>query len=395
MAKQKQWPSVRQRKENGRWIVDLGMVEKVLPDGTRTKTRKRIEKDTKEEAEEEARQQRELRRTVGMVGASLSADQVMDTVKALEKLQGRYSLEYAVDFLLSKRQASKLVTVEQVYESLCKEQEYRLYRDDMSDRHVRTTKSSLHEFVEKHRNVPISDIGKGDVQKWVRGLRLKSPVTEANRYRYLSVLFSHAVHEEWIETNPVVGIRKPSSRSGTPEFHTWQQVEKLLSYCHEHHPEALPRMAIGYFSGIRTAELDRFRWDFIKWDAGIIAMPADATKTRRPRAVTLQLCLAEWLLPYRKERGPLALNEFEFRTQRKKVCDAVEIKWVHNAQRHTFATHHYAFFRNAPLTAKELGHTGGIHLLEQNYAHTGITKAEATPFWEDVKPSMDAKFLAG
>jgi integrase len=47
--------------------------------------------------------------------------------------------------------------------------------------------------------------------------------------------------------------------------------------------------------------------------------------------------------------------------------------------RHTYASHHFAMYRDAGLTAKNLGHPNPT-LLRKDY-NNAVTRAEAEEFW--------------
>jgi len=147
------------------------------------------------------------------------------------------------------------------------------------------------------------------------------------------------------------------------------------------HRIIVPRLAIGYFAGLRAAEIDKLTWQDVKFDAGIIAVSERIAKNHIPRPVKISPNLRQWLEPYKGKTGSISLGYAAFRIHVREVMKKAGVPWVPNAMRHTFATHHYAFYQSADLTAKELGHMGSYRLLHRNYANSGITKSEAAGYW--------------
>ena len=84
-----------------------------------------------------------------------------------------------------------------------------------------------------------------------------------------------------------------------------------------------------------------------------------------------------WLDLIRSTTGnPLPLRNLRRRWDRaKQVLEG----WHHDCMRHTYASHHFAMYRDAGLTAKNLGHPNPT-LLRKDY-NNAVTRAEAQEFW--------------
>ncbi len=386
--RKKEWPRVRRRERRGKvdYVVDLGMVEELTPSGKKVHRRRTICRATIEEAEAEAQKARDRRKELGALALRLRHEQLVDAVRAYEILQGRHSLEDAARFLVDRKPHSALVTVQQAFEQLLERQEKRIAGGELGRRHLISTRSVLKPFVAAFASTLIADVRQCDIREWLDGRKFGSPVTKRNALLYLSLLFGCAVEREWIQTNPCRGIKPPKIKHTSPKFHTVEQVQSILAAAAENDERLIPRLAIGYFAGIRAAELDKLQWADVHFDAGIIAISEHIAKSGIPRAVTLAPILMEWLLPHRKHSGPIGLLQKAFRKHRIAVCQQCHVPWVQNAQRHTFATYHLALHQNAALTAKEMGHVGGERLLYRHYAHAGVAKAEAATYWR-IRPA--------
>src|SRR5262249_45004019 len=119
--------------------------------------------------------------------------------------------------------------------------------------------------------------------------------------------------------------------------------------------ETLPLFALGVFAGLRSAEIERLEWRHIKWDEGLIEVPALSSKTASRRLVTMQPNLIGWLEPYRGHQGPICPpNHYRRLIEDRRNAGITD--WPSNALRHSFASYHLAHFKNAPALSLELGH---------------------------------------
>jgi integrase len=64
-------------------------------------------------------------------------------------------------------------------------------------------------------------------------------------------------------------------------------------------------LGIGCFGGVRPEESARMTWEMVDFKRKHIDLPAEITKAGERRIVDMPDNLVEWLLPSRKESGPL------------------------------------------------------------------------------------------
>ena len=77
-----------------------------------------------------------------------------------------------------------------------------------------------------------------------------------------------------------------------------------------------------------------------------------------------------------KRSEPFATSELERRWERAR--EVIE-NWPHDAMRQSFASYHFAMYRDVGLTAKNLGHPNPT-LLRNDY-NNAVTRSEAKRFW--------------
>jgi integrase len=240
----------------------------------------------------------------------------------------------------------------------------------------------------------LSDITPGDVAAWVESLRSETPAlkpaTVSNLRRVFSGLLSYAQSVGLLEANPV--LRMPREKA-TRKSKAGNQVailtpDELTKLLNAARPRILPFLAIGAFCGIRPEELRRLRWADVDFTKGQILIRADVSKTGDKRHVTMPKNLMAWLSPWRAAKGIIAPDKNERRLKDKAAADA-GIQWVPDLLRHSAATYHLAKYRNASLTAEEMGH--GVAVLHRHY--NGRVAPELAAKWFAIMPEDTTKII--
>ena len=114
---------------------------------------------------------------------------------------------------------------------------------------------------------------------------------------------------------------------------------------------------------------------------GLIEVTAQKSKTAQRRLVTFSENLRHGSHPLAREAGPVAPQAGTYRRQLARARRAAGIEpWPRNALRHSFASYHFAFHRNAAETALQLGHTESRTL----FAHYRelVRPEDAKAFWQ-------------
>ena len=157
-----------------------------------------------------------------------------------------------------------------------------------------------------------------------------------------------------------------------------KEVRALLANASE---EILPGLAIGFFAGVRKAELDRMDWSEIDFTQGHIEVTAAKSKTAARRLIPMQPNLKKWLQHRRKISGPVMPTEMVWRNRLADAMKAAKLEqWPHNAPRHSFASYRLADTQDAPKVSLELGHDRPETIFEHYRAL--VTPAAAKVYWK-------------
>jgi len=128
--------------------------------------------------------------------------------------------------------------------------------------------------------------------------------TRINYLRVFTSFFNFARTRRLIEFNPrdKNAIKRPKLDESLPAVFTVKEVECLLYTASDKASAIVPYLAIGFFAGIRTAELERTNWQDIDFSAKLITVrPEVAEKWRQrpknfPRNPGLRRCIAQLLV---------------------------------------------------------------------------------------------------
>jgi integrase len=207
-----------------------------------------------------------------------------------------------------------------------------------------------------------------------------APGTRLNDIRAIGQLFTFAKTRGISDFNPVIGMTRPKLDTRMPVAMPVQDVKRLLEYVEKKIPWHSHQFALGFFAGVRPAELSRMTWANVNLAERLITIGPEIAKTRRVRHIAIEPNLAAWLTVPR-ESPDLILPRFN--PERRIICEELKLEWPPDVMRHSFATYHVARYEDPGRTAYQLGHTNGVHVLYDHYRGLA-TKAEAEEYWKIV-----------
>lgn len=250
-------------------------------------------------------------------------------------------------------------------------------QDGASPRYLKDLKNRLARFEEDFGGSMVAEIQSASVDDWLRGLQVKAQ-TRNNFRTVLRTMFEFSVLRGYHTSNPVAKTAKAKVVRGAPDIFSPEQMKSLLECASD---ALLPHLAIGAFSGLRTTEIERLDWSEIDLKQGLIHVRAEKSKTAQRRLTTISDNLAAWLAPLAKKEGAVSVN---IRTKLKNACRAAKVEWKHNVLRHSFASYHLAFHKDAARTALELGHSSPTMMFKHYRELVSPTESER---WWQIYPS--------
>jgi integrase len=215
-----------------------------------------------------------------------------------------------------------------------------------------------------------------------------------NRRRYLNVFrtfFGYVCTRHGMEVNPAQGviIEGIGADEREVEAYTVEETRRIMlaAGASPLASKLVPVLAIGFFAGLRPAEVQGLDWSDVSLAARRVRVSPETAKKRRSRYVDISENLAEWLAPYAQESGPVAPPFMTFRRQRARIMEQANCRLIKDGFRHSFGTYHLAAFEDANKTAAAMGHRGNTDLVYLHYRRL-VTREEGQAYWTIRPPKL-------
>ena len=326
---------------------------------------------TLEKAKEFAEKQYRLSKRHGQAAFKMTDEQRVDAVRALETLKGtNLTLDEVVQYALPRlRPHSGTLIVQQVVDRMLQA------RDDMNlrPRTIQSLKSRLTKFCEMFGDANILEIELTDIIKWIKNPRLSSR-SRLNYYRAINQFFIWAKEEKHISDNPLSTVSKNKLQEiigrqdeKPPKIYTPREAQLLLEAAIGE--DIFPLLVIGFFCGLRTAELQRLEWEHIRFDENepFVTVFSSNAKSRSLRNVRLNKSALEWLSLCDAGEG-IIFDKVQqtYNEHRTKIHEKAGVEKRDNGLRHSFGSYHYAMYGDEIRTATQMGHNPNDHSLFSN-----------------------------
>jgi len=334
---------------------------------------------TKKSAEEWAAEKERENQQFGS-GAELTADDRLAVLGKREELKDfgwtvRMALDHALKHLES---VSVSATVEDWRDQFLREKG----RARIAEKTYADYRNRLGPFVLHFQGRYLSTITPEEVADYLDGLG-QSPTSTNNVRRILNVYFARAVARKLCPENPVAHVDPVKQSDPEVSVLTPEQAKSLLEAAD---CEILPRIALGLFAGIRTAELGRLTWESINLRRRIIRILAGVAKTNRARQIPISANLLQWLKPYARRTGPVVPPDAGAR-MRAAVGGAGLKPLKPNCIRHSFGSYRLEQCQNAGQVALEMGNSPTIVL--KHYREL-VYPEDAKRYWK-IMPVSQAR----
>jgi integrase len=192
------------------------------------------------------------------------------------------------------------------------------------------------------------------IVEWLKSLNV-GPRARNNVRGSVVVLFRYARALGYLpkgQSTEADDVPKVKNRGGKIGILKPQELAALFKKADA---EAALYLALGAFSGIRTAELIRLDFKDINLERGFIEVGKEKAKTATRRLVPIQPNLMQWLAPYKRQKGRIFAGLH--------VPDRIiafakgHVRWPSNALRHSYATYRLAATQDAAKVALEMGNS--------------------------------------
>lgn len=348
-------------------------------------------------------------RNEGTASLSLTEDQRHDAVKALRIIPEGLSLEAIVkEYVAAKTEldgsplsnavsfwkshhkpAGGVKTVQELLDEYVKVKTEKGKRT----RYIKDIRFRINVFAKQFGSRHVHTITTHEINEWVKAHGYVG-TTQINYLTYLTGFFNYAKRLKLIEVNPADSdaIERPDVDEKMTEVFTVSNASEIMAVAAAKAPAIAPMLALGFFAGLRTSEIQGITWDCINFESKRIRIVPAVAKKRRQRFITMTDNLIEWLISYRQKSGPVAIPLMTYRRGVAKVISTSGVKWVHNGMRHTFASCHLAKFQDMKRLVIEMGHADKADVLYGHYLDL-VTPEDADRYWNIRPADEDVKVI--
>ena len=220
---------------------------------------------------------------------------VEDYMRAREKA-GTESLAAMADEYgrLFKKVVRRASTAEIVDEML-KQRE----QDGASKVYLRLLKTTLTRFAAKFPG-DLIEVDSHQIDAWLRSLDVEL-ITRNSMLRCIKIFFSYARSRNYLPEDRKTAAENLKVSKVVTENSEIFTPETMARILHHSPADLIPILAIGAFSGIRMAELNRLDWSAVDLDRRIIELRAGQAKTGSRRVIPITDNLAAWLEPLERK----------------------------------------------------------------------------------------------
>jgi integrase len=255
--------------------------------------------------------------------------------------------------------------------------EHRLKSKTMRPRYRENIERFCGYIVERFGEKMVRAVKSSEIEEWC--LEEKSPYTQQTKLAQITMFFSYCVRREWVIDHPSLSpkVKVESTRGvASRDFFPLDEIQKIVNALATPYGKRIRAgLAIQLFTGLRTEEVKRLRWEDIKMGE-FINVRAEVAKTGERRVIdwwspALTHCIGEV-----KKSGPVVPVTYD--RSRRRLYKRVGVRRVTNGTRHSFATYTVAMFQDAKRVSLILGHRSSDTLFTnyRNYA----TQAEGEKY---------------
>ena len=174
----------------------------------------------------------------------------------------------------------------------------------------------------------------------------------------------------------------------TSALNSRQDVRPGVNQRYTARNDLLVYLSLGAFAGLRTAEIQRQRWEDINLDRGFIRVTAAKGHTAQKRLVPIQDNLRRWLLLCWRPEG-LCCEYRNLTAAMYRIAEKAGVEWKHNALRHSYISNRVAQTQSIPQAALEAGNS--VAMVNRHYREL-VTPDEAKA-WFSIQPDESAKVV--
>jgi integrase len=289
------------------------------------------------------------------------------------------------EFLRMTGKTAVVPVVSQAAKAFVEKCQARVTAGDMSKDHFRHKKTKVLAFAEKFGSRRMDQVTAVEVENWLSNMGVTVAATFNSWRRILHSFYRDAK----VPRNPIAEVKMRSDVSEHVGILTPAETQQLFDYALAHYPEAIGRLALEAFAGLRFSGAQRLEKKDINFEDRGILLPRHKTKTKRRYYIDkLPDNLWAWLEV--TNDACWSLTNSEWMHLKSRLFREAGVPHPHNCLRHSFCTYHVAAYRDPGRTATLLCHRNQQKLWDHYYGiaghQAGIDYFAVTPQSPPPKP---------
>jgi integrase len=218
------------------------------------------------------------------------------------------------------------------------------------------------------------------IDAWLRSLDV-ALCTRNSMLRCIKIFFSFARSRNYLPDERDTAAQNLKIAKVVTDDKDIFDPETMAKLLHHAPADLIPILALGAFSGIRMAELNRIHWSAVDLDRRIIELRAGQAKTGSRRVIPITENLAAWLEPLPRKGKVVPSVKAHHRAVAAHAA-ALKIPWPRNVLRHSFISYRIAIVKSADQVALEAGNSPSI--IFKNYRE--LTTEQEAEKWFGILP---------
>lgn len=346
---------------------------------------------TAEEAVEEWRKTSKARRDFGLHALSYDAEAHREWMEAKRVVGAEVSLvECAVFWLRNAGSVAESPPIDEGVEVFLSDKK----TQGLSKHHVADLKLTCTRFAEFCGAIHVREIDEAMVRRFLLSRQVAARSIRNDKLSLANFL-NYSKRRKWIKDVPEVHQSDlPKEKKSPKGVLAPGETEGVFAWLVKYRPEFIPWAAIQAFAGIRHAEADQFRWEWVDCEHERLVVPAAICKTDDDWVIQgLPSALWNWLRAHRGE-GRFRKPDSHLITDMRKtwVAEKIITAWPKNAFRHTFCTMHMSLTQAPDATAAKMRHQNTKQLWRSYCAK--IVPAKVAEAYFASAPATRSKRLA-
>lgn len=217
--------------------------------------------------------------------------------------------------------------------------------------------------------LPVQEVTAPMLQLHLDGLPVSNR-SKLNLWRLILSAFHFAVKRKYAPRDlleELEGVERPQAELPVTEVFTPDELREMLESAR---PSLVPWLAIGAFTGLRTAEIMRLDWRDVNLGRRLVEVKAINAKTAARRVVPLGDAAVAWLKPRAQPEGRVAHfaeeNKFckgvinDVNRARRAAGNRGKFKWKRNGLRHAYCSYRLAILKDVGRVALEAGNSANM-----------------------------------